>query len=320
MSELIFVGCGSSCCTPAAHCLIERPVVCSVCIDALKPNSRNARCNPSVLLKHKSGVNILFDCGKTFRSAVLRVLAARDDITAIDAVVLTHAHADAAHGLDDLREWVQGSRELNTLKAIPIFVRDKDLESIASSFPYLVDASKATGSGHVASLAFHAFDGTAPIDVLGVTIQPLIVDHGPPCQSVAFRIGDFVYMSDVNAIPPAVWPLLECDGGLELLILDCTFVKRTISSHVNFPEALDILRKLKPRKTLFTGLTHEFDYHYFNALLHANLHRARGMIEAGIAEPPEQTVAIQGFDLRVSLPTLDIELPYDTQSIKLHSC
>lgn len=318
MSEVIFVGCGSSCGVPAAGCLVKRPVVCAVCRDATRPGSRNARGNPSVLLKHRSGVNILFDCGKTFRHAMLRVLAARDDVRSIDAVVLTHAHADAAHGLDDLREWVQGSRELGTLKAIPIYVRDADLVTVAATFPYLVDSSKATGSGHVASLDFRPFDGATTFNVLGVDIVPLVVDHGPPCQAVAFRVGDFVYMSDVNAIPPAILPQLQCEGGLELLVLDCTFVKRTISSHVNFPEALDLLRVLKPRKTLFTGLTHEFDYWYFNDLLQANWHRARGIAAAG-GQPDDQTVTVAGYDLTVALPPLDIALPYETMAITLNS-
>jgi phosphoribosyl 1,2-cyclic phosphodiesterase len=321
-SEVIVVGCGSSCGVPAANCLVKRPVTCAVCADAQRIGSRNARCNPSMLVKHRSGVNILIDCGKSFRHAMLKVLAARDDVVKIDAVLLTHAHADAMLGLDDLREWVLGSRELNTLQSIPIWVRDSDLESVRRTFPYLVDRAQATGSGHVANLEFHTFDASASsFSVLGVDVVPIVVEHGAPCEAVAFRIGDFLYMSDVSVVPPAVVPKLQCADprGLELLVLDATFVARTISSHVNFPQALDIVRTLKPRKTIFTGLTHEFDYHYFNALLRDNYSRGLGAREAGCAEPVERVVTIEGFNIDVALPYLDIELPYETQSFVLTS-
>lgn len=321
-SELIVVGCGSSCGVPAANCLIKRPMSCGVCADAQRIGSRNARCNPSVLIKHRTGVNILIDCGKSFRHAMLKLLATRDDILKIDAVILTHAHADAMLGLDDLREWVLGSRELGTLQSIPIFLRDSDLDAVRRTFPYLVDRAQATGSGHVANLEFHTFDASAAsFSVLGVDVVPIVVDHGAPFEAVAFRFGDFVYMSDVSAIPPAQMPKLQCSDprGLELLMLDATFVARTISSHVNFPQALDIARLLKPRKTIFTGLTHEFDYHYFNALLSDNYSRGVGARDAGVVDPPERVVKIESFDLDVKLPYLDIELPYETQSFSLNS-
>lgn len=55
-------------------------------------------------------------------------------IESIDAVLLTHAHADAILGLDDLREWV-----FDLDKHIPVYVRDTDYADIQRVFPYLVD-------------------------------------------------------------------------------------------------------------------------------------------------------------------------------------
>lgn len=98
----------------------QNPITCQVCADAFHMDSKNKRCNPSALLRH-DGVNILIDCGKSFRPAMLRVLR-HHRIERIDAVLLTHAHADAAFGLDDLREWLLGPRGSET--PIPVFVRD----------------------------------------------------------------------------------------------------------------------------------------------------------------------------------------------------
>ena len=60
-------------------------------------------------------------------------------------------------------------------------------------------------------------------------------------------------MSDVSVIPPAALERLAAETQLELLVLDCTFLEREISSHVNLPQALDIIRKINPRKALLTG-------------------------------------------------------------------
>lgn len=59
-------------------------------------------------------------------------------IECIDAVILTHGHADAILGLDDLREWV-----FDLDKPIPIYVRDIDYVDIQRVFPYLVDRYEA---------------------------------------------------------------------------------------------------------------------------------------------------------------------------------
>ena len=104
---------------------------CSVCREAHEnPASRNHRGNPSMLVSFRAAPDaveqhVLFDCGKTFRSSVCRHFPAVGaaavgplafPVTAdspwlrqlgvryLTGVVLTHDHADACFGLDDLRE------------------------------------------------------------------------------------------------------------------------------------------------------------------------------------------------------------------------
>ena len=100
--ELIFVGTGVSTALPVLGHLDGS---CPVCMDALHnekgPNRRN---NVSILIRvAKTQQNILIDCGKTFRSAFLRSLAPLK-VSRIDSLLLTHDHADAIDGLDDLRD------------------------------------------------------------------------------------------------------------------------------------------------------------------------------------------------------------------------
>ncbi|MCH96898.1 putative hydrolase C777.06c-like [Trifolium medium] len=47
-------------------------------------------------------------------------------IRTIDAVIITHSHADAIGGLDDLRDWTN-----NVQPSIPIYVAKRDFEVLS---------------------------------------------------------------------------------------------------------------------------------------------------------------------------------------------
>ncbi|EYU33401.1 hypothetical protein MIMGU_mgv1a025070mg, partial [Erythranthe guttata] len=109
-SALIFLGTGCSSAVPNAMCLIQpSDPPCHVCSQSLTlppDQNPNYRCNTSLLIdycgsegKHKY---ILIDVGKTFREQVLRWFTAHK-IPHVDSIILTHEHADAVLGLDDVR-------------------------------------------------------------------------------------------------------------------------------------------------------------------------------------------------------------------------
>ncbi|KAH9600582.1 Metallo-beta-lactamase [Trypanosoma melophagium] len=73
-------------------------------------NGPNRRNNVSLLItvpsreaSDKAVKHVLIDCGKTFRDAYFRVLA-KHKVQYLDALLITHDHADAIAGLDDLRD------------------------------------------------------------------------------------------------------------------------------------------------------------------------------------------------------------------------
>lgn len=159
-----------------------------------------------------------------------------------------------------------------------------------------------------------------PFQVAGIDVLAIDVEHGEPCRSVALRFGDVVYMSDVSVVPPSSLPLLACERRLELLVLDCTFVTRDISSHVNLPQALDIVRKLQPSKTLFTGLTHDFDWDFWSRTLQLNYARACGTGSGDPLAAADGAVTVnnhKGVPVEIKLPPFDIDLPYDGLAVNL---
>ena len=76
----------------------------------MKPGSKNRRfCTSLVAIGSEPGrpdtsSTILIDCGKSFYESALRYFPS-NGLSKIDAVLLTHPHADAVLGLDDLRSW-----------------------------------------------------------------------------------------------------------------------------------------------------------------------------------------------------------------------
>ena len=75
-------------------------------------------------------------------------------------------------------------------------------------------------------------------------------------MSLGFRFGGLAYCTDVKEIPPASMALLE---GLDVLILDCLRTQPHVA-HMNVEEAFETIRRLRPKRTLLTHLTHEFDH------------------------------------------------------------
>ncbi|PRP86212.1 Hydrolase-like protein [Planoprotostelium fungivorum] len=269
-SDIIVVGCGTSAGMPRLGCLLEsmiqRPTKCDVCLDALTPNSKNRRRNPSILIRYKGKHNILIDCGKTFRESMVNLIA-RTGITRIDAVIITHQHSDAILGLDDLREFTENH-------AVPVYVSDEDFPTIQRVFPYLVDTSKSTGSGYVSKIQWKQFSRNESFDVLGLTFTPLRLDHGPGNYCLGYAFGKILYLSDLVGVTPearqTVEQLMKNEAGdidVDLLFIDALLFHHTNASHWNLVQSMKLIQEWKPKKTLLVGMGHEFDYRVTNNVL-----------------------------------------------------
>jgi glyoxylase-like metal-dependent hydrolase (beta-lactamase superfamily II) len=104
VEQVIFFGTGTSGCVPSVHCLTADEPNCKVCLSAINdPASRNFRLNTSAMMRCRGTpsetlLNILIDCGKTFYNQAIAWCGAYR-LRRLDAVFLTHAHADAVRSL-----------------------------------------------------------------------------------------------------------------------------------------------------------------------------------------------------------------------------
>ncbi|RYQ81908.1 hypothetical protein Ahy_B10g100499 [Arachis hypogaea] len=292
-SALIFMGTGCSSMVPNVMCLI-RPSdpPCSVCVQSLSiPPERNPnyRCNTSLLIDYcESNDNhkyILIDVGKTFREAVLRwfvshriprIDSSQNEIQfLLELQILTHEHADAVLGLDDIRA-VQPFSPTNDIDPTPIYLSQHSMDSIAEKFPYLIPKKPKEGQEirRVAQLAWNiiADDINKPFYVSGLKFTPLPVMHGEDYICLGFLFGEknkVAYISDVSRFPASTEHVISKSGAgqLDLLILDCLYRTGSHNVHLCFPQTLETVKRLCPKQTLLIGMTHEFDHHKDNEFL-----------------------------------------------------
>ncbi|KAI4355500.1 hypothetical protein L6164_004266 [Bauhinia variegata] len=259
-SEIIFMGTGTSEGIPRVSCLTNPLKKCPVCSKAVEPGNKNRRLNTSVLIRHPNSSgrsNILIDAGKFFYQSALQWFPAFG-IRTIDAVIITHSHADAIGGLDDLRDWTN-----NVQPHIPIYVANRDFEVMKKTHYYLVDTCGITPGAAVSELQFNIIS-EEPFFVHGLQITPLPVWHGRGYRSLGFRFGNICYISDVSEIPEETYSLLK---DCEILVLDALRPDRSSSTHFGLPRALEEVRKIQPKRTLFTGMMHLMDHEEVNGYL-----------------------------------------------------
>ena len=132
---LTFLGTGTSHGVPVIAC------DCAVCKSS---DSRDKRFRSSAYIEFTdadgSSKYILIDIGPDFRSQALRA-----DIRQIDAVLLTHAHADHLYGLDDLRNFscIMSNKPDNPNSKkydrppIPVYTNKSAAGMLKNCFPYL---------------------------------------------------------------------------------------------------------------------------------------------------------------------------------------
>jgi phosphoribosyl 1,2-cyclic phosphate phosphodiesterase len=189
-------------------------------------------------------------------SADFRQQALREGIDRIDALLITHCHADHVFGLDDIRP-------LNFRHgALGVYANERAWVDIRRIFKYIFEPTHFGGG--LPQVVPHTVHAGAPF-CLGPTlcVTPLEVIHGR-LPVVAYRFNDFAYATDLSEIPPET---LEGLRGLDALVLDCLRIHRPHPTHLTLERALRYVEELRPRRTYFTHITHDVKHARDSALL-----------------------------------------------------
>ncbi|MBQ6780639.1 MAG: MBL fold metallo-hydrolase [Treponema sp.] len=257
--KMTLLGTGTSQGVPAIGC------DCKVCTSS-DPHDNRLRC--SAYIVHKE-TELLIDVGPEFRLQALR-----NHIKHLDAVLISHSHADHLHGLDDLRIFSHTRPcDCDALafpetegNGLPIYANANTLQDIRYRFDYLF--KPVVEGGGVAKLDFRncsAYNGANPIRFGGIAVVPIPLQHGSieatgwllSCDAADGAKHSIAYLTDCNAISEASFALIKNNcGTLDHLVIDGLRV-RPHSTHFSFDESLAAAEKLSPRHTWLIHMNHD---------------------------------------------------------------
>jgi phosphoribosyl 1,2-cyclic phosphate phosphodiesterase len=241
MPEITFLGTGTSNGIPVIGC------DCAVC-QSTDPRDRRTR--TSALVRY-GGHPFLIDTATELRSQALAY-----GIRRVDAVLMTHAHADHTGGFDDLRRFNELQQEHIPVYADPgtaAMLRERYAYTFSDLYPFY---------GGKPDLILHEIDG--PFAPFGEEIIPIPVMHGR-LPITGFRFADLAYVTDAKEIPDTSLELLR---DLDALVLNA-LRERSHPTHLSISEAVEIIQAVRPRRAYLVHLSHETSHAEVERLLPA---------------------------------------------------
>lgn len=233
----LVLGSGTSTGVPVIHC--GCPVCCST-------NPFDHRLRTSAYLTC-DGFGLLIDPSADFRLQALRYRIPR-----IDAVIVSHAHADHVFGMDELRQY----NRLQEDATINIYARDFTIRALSEIFSYIVNYKPATNNQmYRPQLSFCTLPAE-PYKIGPFTIETVILPHGP-AKSTGLKISahgkTFAIASDCSEFTDEA---IDMFSDVDFLLLD-GLRDRPHPSHLNIESSVTLMKKLQPKIGRFVHISHD---------------------------------------------------------------
>jgi phosphoribosyl 1,2-cyclic phosphate phosphodiesterase len=217
------------------------PVIACKC-EVCKSNDPKDKRLRSAIMVEDGNTRIVVDAGPDFRQQMLQ-----NNVDSLDAILITHEHADHIFGLDDIRSfnWQRKS-------AMEIYCEERVQENLKKIFNYVFALNKYPGTPRMELVSIDY----KPFQIGTLNIIPIrLYHHKLPVYG--FRFGDFAYLTDFNSIADQEFEKLR---GIDTLVI-CALRKASHISHLNLESAVEFIHKLSPRKAYLTHMSHDIGKH-----------------------------------------------------------
>lgn len=244
--RVTLLGCGSSGGVPRAT------GEWGIC-DPNEPRNRRTRCglllqkwNGSQAGAPREATTVLVDTPPDLREQLLRAQPSH-----IDAVLISHDHADQVAGFDDIRAFFIKQR-----RPLPVWLDEPTRRTFLQRYGYAFESEGgypaiARDGGHMSPLVPVVIEGPGgPLEIL-----PLEQNHGFSV-SLGFRAGPIAYSNDVVGMPDATFEHLN---GLSLWIVDA-LREMPHPTHAHLAMSLEWIARVKPAHALLTNMHVDMDY------------------------------------------------------------
>lgn len=249
-NKITILGSGTSTGVPVITC------PCSVCHSS---DPKDKRMRMSLFLETAQHKNILIDTSPDLRSQLLR-----EKITHIDAVIITHAHADHIHGIDDLRAFT-----FNREAPLPVYASKETINLLKIRFAYIFDPftvfkdGKAPG-GKIAKLELIEILPQTSTQILGENFYFDELPHGD-MKTLSFIHKGFAYLTDGSVIPELYLKKLK-DAELTLALIDCA-AKNKHKTHLHLDLSVEYAEKINAKQSYLIHLSHVYSHNTLENIL-----------------------------------------------------
>jgi phosphoribosyl 1,2-cyclic phosphate phosphodiesterase len=215
------------------------PMIGCDCATCRSDDPRDTRWRPSIVVETDDGQSLLVDAGPD-----LRMQALTFGLRRVDALILTHGHADHILGLDEIRRFNAIQQ-----RAMACYGDRATLDDVRRVFSYVFDSGTLRGGGLP---QLQLFEIGGPFCIGRQEIVPVPIMHGTR-PILGLRFNDFAYLTDCSSIPEHSWRLIE---GVDVLVLDA-LRERPHPTHFTLDQAIEAARRSRAPRVYFTHMCHD---------------------------------------------------------------
>ena len=219
----------------------------------LKKNKKNVRTRCCAHIQ-KGDLSVLIDTSPDIKYQFLR-----NKINTLDAIIYTHEHADQTSGIFEMRPFFWKNK-----KKIPVYGSSRTINELKEKYTFCFSQRH----GYKPIMKANTIKDKFIIKKanINLNLDSFDVTHGM-IKATGYVFDKIAYISDCNKISNKS---LEKLKNLNFLIIDCLRQDKH-PSHFNYDDALKLINKIKPKKSILTNLHVDLDYYKLKKKLPKNI-------------------------------------------------